>query len=91
MTTARRRFALSVLALVASTGAAATLTGCGGIREEIFWNPSPELATAAQTEDQVANQMAITADVNRRGIRGDLGRTVFYTDRPSRLAPYPSR
>lgn len=51
-------------------------------------NLTPELDTLAQRPVDIENALTIMSDENLRMFNNDLGR-VFYTDRPSRLSPYP--
>jgi hypothetical protein len=78
------------LAAVALLGAGA-LCGCTGSgarasndpeTQQIRRNPTPELTTLYQSDDDIQN------NENKRMLNQDLGR-VFFFDRPSRLAREP--
>jgi hypothetical protein len=77
------------LAALAVGGCAHTHSGEAFDRTDVIrLNLTPELDTLSQRPDDVENALTLWADENWRMFVADLGRT-FYTNRPSRLAPYP--
>ncbi len=86
----------TLVSLAALATIAGALGGCGSSSParqqlaEIRANPSPELQTTNQTEDDVDNQLTVTFDENFRQLNRDLG-VLFLTDRPTRLSPYPTK
>lgn len=89
MNTRRTTLALSVLGLVA----ASALSGCASSKDTsiqaLRGHPTPELKTIAMTPDMVKNQRSITLNQHFRALPEDVGRLLLYTDRPTRLTPYP--
>ncbi len=84
--------------LVASMlgSAAVLLGGCasGGSTKStdvrhIRSNLTPGLSTSAQRHTEVNNSLAIMSNQHFRLLHEDLGRTLMYLDRPSRLTPAP--
>ncbi|MCA3003821.1 MAG: hypothetical protein LW650_11435 [Planctomycetaceae bacterium] len=57
---------------------------------EVRGNPTPELVTLHQRQDDVDNALTTTFDTNLRALPQDLGR-MWLLDRPSRLTPDPIR
>jgi len=63
------------------------MTGC--LSTTAFRNdPTPDIRTHKQTEDDVLNQLTVTADTNFRLLNDDMGR-FWLSDRPSRLTRGP--
>ncbi|MFK7961053.1 MAG: hypothetical protein AB8G96_11060 [Phycisphaerales bacterium] len=93
MTTTPTRRPAIMLATVAACGVA-LLGGCAGSSDPynvsysgITGNLTPELRGIHQRPIDVDKDMRMVNNFNTRMISDDLGR-VFYTNRPSRLAPY---
>lgn len=89
----RIRLTLAAVALMSAGG----LCGCSGSgarasndpeTQQIRRNPTPELVTLYQSDDDIQNVIAIMKNENKRMLNQDLGR-VFFFDRPSRLAREP--
>ncbi len=57
---------------------------------EIRCNPTPELMTPTERDDDVNNVLTHTFDTNLRSMNRDLGVLMLF-DRPSHLSPYPIR
>jgi len=68
-------------------GGFALLGGCSRA-DSYRMNPTPELRTLHQTQDEVDNRIAVTNDTNWRSLNEDLGR-LFLLDRPLRLSNRP--
>ena len=87
----RRKLAfVGVSALVVG---AALIGGCSDAsvqRADVIFNPSPNIGTMYEREDDVINASTHAFDTNWRSFRSDLGRA-FLTDRPSRLNWEPMR
>lgn len=63
--------------------------GCSQNRaQEVRANPTPDLETLYQNDEDIKNAIARTFDENGRMFWQDLGRA-FYWDRPSRLTREP--
>lgn len=88
-----RRSALRSLVGVLALGGAALLVGVSGGCEssrvdEVRADPTPDLETLYQSQDEIDNALTRTFDEDGRMFWQDLGR-VFYVDRPSRLTREP--
>lgn len=81
----RGAVAIGALVLVALVGGC---SGAGSKHEAIKNNMSPELLSAHQRPVDVDDMTAFTWHTNNRFIWNDLARAA-YTDRPSRLEPFP--
>lgn len=67
-------------------------SGCSSSKDkrvaELRSNPTPEMQTLYQRQDDVDNALAVYFNEMDRMFWQDMGRA-FYTDRPSRLTPEP--
>ena len=84
-----RRRILVPLAAALALGSAFT-GGCSQ-RQQILMNPTPELATLSQREDDLANNFSYSANQNFRMLRRDWEVLWLRSDRPSSLSFYPIR
>ena len=66
---------------------AVLLFGCTGNQASLE-NITPSMDTLAQTYTDTDVDLSVTDNKNLRMAQEDLGR-VWYTNRPSRLTPYP--
>lgn len=83
-----RKRLFKVSFVVASAGlAAAALSGCSRI-DRYRLNPSPEVTTLGQTDDDIANRTTQTFDNNFRNLL-EIGGRFLLLDRPTRLTPKP--
>jgi len=57
---------------------------------EIRRNPTPELVTMTERQDDIDNSLTVNFDTNLRGFNRDLG-VLLLLDRPAHLSPYPLR
>lgn len=53
-------------------------------------NPTPELQSLSQSEDDIDNQLTVTFDTNLRSLSRDVG-NFWLLDSPSHLSPAPIR
>ena len=84
----------TAISLTVLTVALASVAGCKSQNatdvsySAIANNLTPELQTLSERPIDVDRHIAVMKNHNWRALQSDLGR-VFYTDQPSRLAPYP--
>lgn len=89
MNTRRTALAVSFLGLAAIS----TLSGCAtsndtsiaGIRSHL----TPELGNISRTNNEINNARAVTVNQMHRALGNDLGTLLFFSNRPTRLTPYP--
>lgn len=77
--------------IVLGLAAVASLAACSTTSADpmtIRADPTPELMTLYERPSDVANNLAIMVNENRRMFWEDLGRALYW-DRPSRLTPEP--
>jgi len=74
------RYTFSVTALL-------LFTGCNE-QQKIMTDITPSMKTLSQTHTEVQMDLDVTENQNLRMAEEDLGR-VWYTNRPSRLSPFP--
>ncbi len=81
--------AMLVLGALSVTAIGGGLAGCKSSHaEEVRANPTPDLDTLYQNDDDINNALTRTFDEDLRMFWQDLGRA-FYVDRPSRLTREP--
>ena len=81
---------IGVSALFVGTALIGGCSSASSQRAGVLLNPSPNVGSMNQREDDMINASTHANDTNWRSFRQDLGRA-FLTDRPSRLNWEPMR